>query len=233
MIVMPFRDITGDTPRVEALAYLQALYEEWFPDWTLAPSDTLWPEPWSRVKQLNQLIRACDDDAVIVYSDPGSFAPDPDRYREAARIAAAAPGLVVPFERALYLTEETSRRVIHEGLQPPPAGQFSSVFNCDEVVYGGHGNLVVFSRETWEAAGRFDERFPLYGGDDAAFAICCAALVAPTRRLAGDVLHLWHPRLQASIPGTHEHAAQFAILAEYRDANIVGPEAVRALVESR
>ena len=69
--------------------------------------------------------------------------------------------------------------------------------------------------------------------EDAAFRYACDALVAPTRRLPGDAVHLFHPRLPISIPGGPGYVEQFAIVAEYRDAAEEGPEAVRALVENR
>ena len=63
--------------------------------------------------------------------------------------------------------------------------------------------------------------------------ICCAAFVGDTRRVEGDVVHLWHPRLEASIPGTDAYIEHFEILERYRDAAARGPGAVRALVEAR
>lgn len=68
---------------------------------------------------------------------------------------------------------------------------------------------------------------------DAAFRYACEAMVGPTRRVAGDMVHLWHPRLPQSVPGGPGYAEQFALLAQYRDATAAGPEVVAELVRSR
>jgi hypothetical protein len=49
----------------------------------------------------------------------------------------------------------------------------------------------------------------------------------------GLALHSFHERLPQSIPGSDAYVEQFAILAEYRDAALVGREAVRELVAGR
>lgn len=231
VVVMPFRDVTGDPHRVEALAYVTALYRQWVPDWTLTPPDDGVDAEWHRVAALNRMCAAAPGDAVIVYSDPGSFVAGRLRIREAAAMAGAALGLVVPFTEARYLSRWSSLRVTTWPFEMS-AGELS-VLPCDEVVPNGVGNLVVFTRETWGTVGGFDERFGLYGGDDGAFAVACGAWFGPHRRLPGDVIHLWHPRLRASIPGTAEYLAQFELVAEYRDANEVGPDAVKRLVANR
>lgn len=95
------------------------------------------------------------------------------------------------------------------------------------------GGVVVFSRSTWERCGRFDERFGLWGGDDAAFAYAAEAFCGPAQRIAGDITHLWHPILPQAEIGSAGYVEQFAILAQYRDAAAVGPAQVRALVDAR
>lgn len=168
------------------------------------------------------------DAQVIVQTDPDSLVPI-NRLRDAIDLAAGADGLVIPHRRYLYASEDPSRWIL-KGLVDP-FGLLEAA--CDEYGLGGSGNVVVFSRSTWERAGRFDERFGLWGGDDAAFRYACDALVGPTRQLPGDMVHLWHPRLSQSVPGHPGYAAQFALLAQYRDAAAIGPDAVRALVEAR
>lgn len=180
----------------------------------------------SRPVALNAGIRRASGD-VIVQADADSLIPL-ETIRAAVDLAAEAPGLVVPFDRYLYLTLDATR-TIFAGADPLAA----SPDDCEEVGPGGVGNVTVFSRETWEQAGGYDERFVTWGGDDAAFAYACEAFCAPTRRLDGDMVHLWHPRPPESIPGCLAYADQFTLVAEYRDAAAVGPEAVREYVRSR
>src|SRR5580704_8264928 len=223
---MPFRDVTGSHERVASLGFVTAWYGRHFPAWRLLPPDDGEPE-FHRVKAINRAIDAQPEDAVIVWADPASFLRWPGQLRRAVRLA-EEPGVVLPHQRVMYLNPDASRRVLDHW-----SFEFTDE-ECDEVVPSSFGNLLVFSRATWLAAGGLDERFPpLYGGDDAAFGYACDALVAPVRRLEGDAIHLWHPRLAASVPGTREYGEQFAILAEYRDASERGSAAVRELVASR
>lgn len=181
-------------------------------------------ESFTRASGLNTAIRNVGH-GVIVQSDPDSLVPP--KQLAAAVALAAKPGLVVPHDRYLYLNAETTTRVLH-GATPGDLGPE----HCDDTGTGV-GNVTVFSFDTWEQAGGFDERFGLWGGDDAAFAYATEAFCAPLRRIEGDMIHLWHPRLPQSIPDTPGFVEQFAILAEYRDAAADSPEAVRNLVGSR
>jgi hypothetical protein len=186
------------------------------------------PEPFTRARGLNAAVRAARHD-VILQADPDTVVP-PEQAREAVRLAAEADGLVVPYSRYLYLTEAATNRLHAHRLSSLP--NFGPE-DCEFSGEGGAGPVTAFTRRTWEAARGYDERFGMWGGDDAAFAYAVDAYVAPMRRLAGPALHSWHPRLPESVPGTPEYVAGFELLARYRDAAAEGPEAVRALVEER
>ncbi len=164
---------------------------------------------------------------VIVQSDPDSLAP-PANLEEAIALAREADGVVAPFDRHLYLNLAATRQVL-DGRHLDTLGPG----DCEYHGSGGVGNALVFSRRTWETCGGFDERFGLWGGDDSAFVHAADAYTQPLRRVPGDVVHLWHPRLPASNPETIEYVDQFVLVAEYRDAAELGPEAVRDYVESR
>lgn len=183
-------------------------------------------EDFTRARTTNEAIRAADCD-ILVHSDPDSVVP-PAALREAIRLASEADGLVVPHDRYLYLTEAATRTV-YTGVSPFLLGPD----DCEVSGPNGVGNVLVFSRETWEAAGHYDERFGMWGGDDAVFAYSTGATSQPLRRLAGDMVHLYHPRLPQSEPGHPEYQRQFAIIAEYRDAAARGDEHVRELVRQR
>lgn len=180
---------------------------------------------FTKSRSLNAAIRRSPD-GIIVHSDPDSFVPEAT-LRDAIALA-ADDGLVVPFSRYLYLTEAATSAVLNGHTAVTEA-------DCEDCGANGVGNVTVFSRSTWELCGGFDERFGLWGGDDVAFATAAAAFTQPTRRLEGDAIHLYHPRLPQSIPGPRNrpYLDQFAFVAEYRDAAEIGPEAVRLLVESR
>ena len=194
--------------------------------WEIIRSKGTTDATFTRASAINNGVRRAAGQ-VIVQVDPDSLVASPNQIEAALTLARQADGLVLPHNRYLYLGPAATVDVL--------AGRPIDVEPADCEFYGDNnvGNVTVFSRTTWEAAGGFDERFGLWGGDDGAFAYACDALAGPTRRVDGDVIHLWHPRLPQSDPDHPDYPAQFALLAGYRDAAAVGPDAVRTLVESR
>lgn len=225
-VVIAYRDM-GDAARRASFEYVSRFYAlcgyRVFTNG--GASDAL----FTRARAINGAIRDCAAD-VIIQSDPDSLV-QPWQLHEAVEMAVDGPGLVVPFSRYLYTTEETTAKILDGRLDLDDSAE--GRWACEEIGEGGVGNVTVFTRATWAAAGGFDERFPMWGGDDAAFAYACEALVAPMRRVQGDMVHLWHPRLPQSVPGDPGYVEQFALLREYRDANAVGAGAVRELVTNR
>lgn len=218
-VVIAYRDL-GDEHRRASFDFVRQRYEQY--GWEIVIEAG--GERFSRASAINAAVMRASGD-VIIQTDPDSFLPSDRQLHTAARMAETS-GLVIPHDRYLYLTRAATAEVLAGRTDVGPD-------DCDEHGPNGMGNTVVFSRTTWERAGRFDERFGMWGGDDAAFAYACWALCGETRRLAGDVVHLWHPRLPQSVPGGPGYAQQFAILAKYRDAAALGPDAVRELVTAR
>lgn len=179
-----------------------------------------------KARALNETIASLPEDATVVALDADSQTWIATLLG-AIREARLADGAVYPHSRYLYLNPETTREIL--------LGERSSYGVTEDLaedVGVGVGNAVVFSRKTWEIACGFDERFVGWGGDDSVFAFC-AGLAGPQRRIPGDVVHLWHPRPPSSIPGAPGYTKQFAIVAAFRDAAAVGPDAVRALIAAR
>lgn len=221
-VVIAYRDM-GDRHRRRSFGFVSAWYKEHGYDVTVWSGDS--DDTFTRASAINAAVRATTAE-VIIQSDPDSLVAD-ETLQAAVNLAGQAHGLVVPHDRYLYLSWANTYRIYHGDRTLESMGPD----DCDTFGPHGLGNVVVFSRRTWELARGFDERFGLWGGDDAAFAYACAAFVGPVRRLSGDVWHLWHPRLPQSEPGAPGYAEQFAILAEYRDAGSLA--AVRELVRNR
>ena len=165
---------------------------------------------------------------VILQVDPDSLITY-HQAKAAMNRAKFRDGLVVAFERYLYTDQDTGRAIL-DGVR-----DWRSVGpdDCDSHGIGGVGNAVAFSVRTWDRADRFDERFGVWGGDDGAFDYACRAMVGPTLRVPGDMVHLWHPRLPQSEPGTPGYQEQWAILSEYIQASQVGPAAVADVIARR
>lgn len=222
-IVVAWRDM-GDPHRARAWEFVQQFYA--CTGWEIIVESGEDDATFTRASAINAAVARASG-SVIVQSDPDSIAR-PALIERAVELAAEADGLVIPHDRYLYLTEAATRSL----LGGMPAFGFGAD-DCESPPGQGVGNVTVFSRATWEAAGGFDERFGLWGGDDAAFAYVCDVLVAPTRRLFGDMVHLWHPRLPQSHPDHPGYKAQMSILGRYRDAAAAGLDQMRALVAAR
>lgn len=240
-VVIAFRDMGCDHRR-RSFAYTQDWYVQrlitWAQDQDLGWRGDLWVEAgadevsFTRASAINSGVRRSSGD-VIVQTDPDTLV-DARQLRKAVQLARERDGLVFPHNRYVRLGREATADFLAQ------RRTFEQMTVDDYEGPDGHGSgpdspggCVVFSRATWERAGGLDERFGLWGGDDAALLYAAEAFCGPTRRLPGDVTHLWHPRLPQSEIGSPGYLAQFAILAEYRDAAAVGPAAVRELVRSR
>ncbi len=182
---------------------------------------------FTRASAINRAIERASG-SVIVQSDPDSLVPV-TQLGTAIGVAAASGVLVIPHDQYLYTTKDTTDAILDGKVDIWNIGPA----DCEASGAGGSGNVVVFSRDLWAQAGGFDERFGLWGGDDAAFRYAAEAFRGPAQRTGGPMVHLWHPRLPQSIPGDPGYVEQFAILAQYRDAAAVGAAAVRELVRNR
>lgn len=220
-IVVPWVD-SGCPHRAAALAHVRAHWDREMPH---APVVIASCEPFAWGVALNRAIESLPDDATVLHSDPDSFVLG-RQARAAVESAEQSPGLVVAFDRYLYLSEETTR-----AFYDTRTLDLDTTRDEVGVLATGVGNVTCYTRRTWEQAGGYDERFGTWGGADGAFAYCCASLVAPQRRVPGPMYHLWHPRLPESVPGGFGYAEQFAMVAEYRDA--ADAVAIRALIEAR
>lgn len=223
-VVIAYRDM-GVIERARSFAFVHDWYRQlrWHVVVEGGDNDT----SFGRASAINTAVARSGAD-IIVQTDPDQVVPL-SRIREAVDLARQQPGLVLPYDRYLRLNQPFTTAVLAGAVNPFHLG----VEHCEEYGPNGTGGVTVFSLATWIAVRGLDERFGLWGGDDSAFAYACDAMVAPTRRIPGDMVHLWHPTLPQAVVGSPGYLAQFSILAQYRDAAAIGPDAVRAIVEAR
>lgn len=173
-------------------------------------------EPFSRGASINQGIAQHPADLyVLADADTLVARAQVDR---ALKRAAAAPGLVVAFNRFVSLTEEGTRLILegHRGSREPFIG-WTAQNTCS--------SCVALSHATWEASGGFDERFRGWGYSDNQFDAVCATFAGEPRRVTGTAWHLYHPPARTAPP---ENAAWFD---EYR-ARCRNPEAMETYIAS-
>ena len=235
-VVIAYRDM-GCEYRRAAFNYVKAYYGAWLESlrrgltpltgFELIVESGTDDATFTRASAINAAIMRTEAQ-LIVQVDPDSLVPT-TTLRTALQLALATGTLVIPHDRYMYLDRDTTPDVL--------TGETDLLAltddHCETVGTGGSGNVVVFTRGAWRAAGGFDERFGLWGGDDAAFRYAVEAFRGPAERLQGPMWHLWHPRLPQSVPGHPGYTEQFALLAQYRDAAAAGPEAVRNLLRDR
>ena len=164
-------------------------------------------------------ILICDADSMI--SEQAAW--------DAVRMAAIEPGLVIPHDRYVYLSEAVSATLTADKVATvleQRDGRWPNLEATTEFHGGlGVGGPSAFSVDTWERAGGYDR--DLVRAYDGAFALACGTLVAPQRRLHGDYVHLWHPRPD------DEPATTWSLMQRYHAAAEQGADAMRALVDER
>lgn len=98
--------------------------------------------------------------------------------------------LVFPYGNAIYMTEVDTRRLIaHQNLLPG---------NKDHgvVIDRQTGLCNVFTWDTYQKVGGFDESFTDWGAEDDAFVVKCKRLVGPIKRNRDEsaiAYHMFHP----------------------------------------
>ncbi len=189
----------GDGRRTRLFEWIDARWRSWLPD----------------AEHIR--IHETTTGDIIVHADPDSIV-NLANVLEAVKLAGDADGLVVPFDRYYYLTEDATDRLLGDEEHDPESINLDVAENIEHSGPGGVGNCTVYSRATWQIVGGYDERFGLWAGDDAAFAFATGVLVAPQRRLTGAAVHLWHEPHPDSVVGSVGYLAQMTILEEYRDA---------------
>lgn len=117
--------------------------------------------------------------------------------------------------RYAQLTSSQSSRVVKRGTPPHEGMLDRAQWVGDSVSWAG---LVCVRAEDFATVGGYDERWSWWGADDMAFGLTMETLIGPHERVAGSVLHLWHPAPLAQTYGHEKHRGQYDLGERYKAA---------------
>lgn len=227
-VAIPFRDRGRDKNRP---ANLKRVVEHWRDagvEPLIVSDGRHGDEQFCRSAAYNVAARETDAD-ILVYSESDLIVPF-GQILEGVQLAAAAPGLVVPFSRFMAMEPRDSEMVRQHVI--PAASAFAQQMRGDRQSIGA---VNIVSRESIDAIGQWPEEFEgAWFDDDAcemAFRTCCG----PTRFVEGPGYHLYHlPGAQGEHLTDADRAATAANQARfelYRQAET--PEHIRELTAGR
>jgi GT2 family glycosyltransferase len=133
---------------------------------------------------------------VLIFLDADSI-PSFKGLRDAVSIA-LSNGWCFPYDEYVSLTKEATLRWYTERdeITFMPETDFEFIFPGPDPNDrpASVGACVVVTREAFEAAGKWDERFVGWSFEDRAFATALGAVAGPLTRIPGErIYHLWHP----------------------------------------
>ena len=134
-------------------------------------------------RAINEAVSQIDDpNAVIIMTDNDCILT-PDTLKEIDY--SNNFGVITPFDDIHFLNESQTRKYIN--------GDHSVRGKRDLAVNRYTGGLTIFSIDTFNKLGGFDEEFQGWGGEDCAFINKCEKLDIKYSRVTGTVTHLFHP----------------------------------------
>lgn len=184
-VVIPFRDRGRDPLRK---ANLDAVVKQWLENFDfvhVVDDGGAGDQQFNRSRAYNRGAELTNAE-VLIFAESDMLV-DGGQVAKAVELAAAQPGLVIPFTDYHYLSAPESA-LVRDGADPTHFHPEWSMRNGRSI-----GALNVMSRGTLEAVGGYDEKFEGSWWDDramrTAFDICTGV---PTRFVDGPAHHLYH-----------------------------------------
>lgn len=223
-VIIPFRDRGLDPLRPQNLKRVADHWSGYDCEIQAVSDGRAGAESFNRSAAYNQGVRRTDAD-IFIFSE-SDLLIDYAQIDRAVELAAATPGLVIPFSWFMALPEEESRLVRDHGADP--ADVFSQPVRGHR---GSIGAINVISRQTYDLVGGFDEAFEGAWYDDDAMKIAFEVCAGPTRWVEGSAHHLYHLSGGAGAHLSREDRAATSRnrlrLREYQRAR--SPEQIRRL----
>lgn len=163
-----------------------------YPEWQICLGKDE-PEDFNRSKARNAAFQQSDGE-ILVITDADT-ATTPENVQQAIEIVARTNAWVIAHQTYFSVDEQNTNLLLLEpcDYKFDPMGFSSS--RCDWVMRNrSEAGVLVMTREAYEAAEGYDERFNGWGYEDNAFAAKLRNKWGEPQRTSGFVAHLWHPR---------------------------------------
>lgn len=210
-VIIPFRDRGVDPLRQKNLVRVLAYWADFDHPVLVVDDGREGDAQFNRSAAYNRGA-AMTDAEVLVYVESDTLIPH-DQICQAIDMAAARPGLVVPFTRQKKLSEADSALVRRAAISPQ---------DCTPVrhPYGemtNYGCANVLNRRTLDAVGGFDEVFEGHGHDDSAMYQAFYIVAKPVRWVLGNAYHLYHLDVDPDTTPDRSYLSEEDIAAQERN----------------
>lgn len=148
-------------------------------------------EPFNRGASKNLGVARSSSD-VLVIADADTLVPGANL--RAAVDFARTHSVVVPFDSLIGLSQHGTELMLRGEIGPFANWRDETPEHVElDWRRRSDGGVNVLTREAFELAGGFDERFVGWGFEDSSFAYAMNTLVGETLWLQATAVHLWHP----------------------------------------
>lgn len=186
-VLIPYRHHPG---RVRPLELVLAYWRDTRPDWTVTLATQGEPGPFNKARALNRAAALAGEDELLVIADADSLVP-PLQIQMAIDRQAVGPVSCFTEYRRLSRQDTAALSSWRKAFGLAPEWQM----DCS----GSTGCLVIHA-SAWRRLGGMDEGFPIPLYEDLAFWTHAAAVYGKLPRVAGPLVHLWHPRDEGRWP---------------------------------
>jgi GT2 family glycosyltransferase len=186
-ILLPYQPDNG--PRDIAFNWLKKFYEVTMPEAELCVGLSA-----GGLFNIAQAFNNAANNATreIFVLAAGDVIYDPAIIDEAVKLLDKYPW-VIAFRGVYNLSLDNTNRLLSTEPNWPPNTSIDEYY-IDNYYERFAGKLMVMRRETYFAAGGYDERFVGWGGDDDAFVNALETLCGPFIKLDNTVIHFYHER---------------------------------------
>jgi hypothetical protein len=223
-IIIPFQSDYG--PRAKAFEWIKRYYARVMPEAEICLG-LMYGKEINKSKAVNLAAKKATKDIFVIADADVVY--DPNLIVEAIKLVKKG-GFVVPFTEVYNVEMQGTERLLKTKPTWPMEIKSEECTKSNWVYEGFAGKLFVISRENFEAAGGFDERFIGWGGEDDAFSHAARTICGKLINLEGKVFHLWHP--SSSYQTNPNGKANAKLLGRYERAS-GDKEKMKKLIDER